>query len=346
MKKHCAICLLHLAALFFHASAGSAETVRIGADDPFWIAERGILSPSPNALAVAVNGETPFSLDMNGVAALTFDYQADGWFSLTWDSIADRPRNVIDAFVQTVQLQKGGGAVTLDFTRNRQWGENTIPYLKVRGTGTLVMRNISAQTVEKPEEYLRRKRASFFMMPENIKPYSANFLTPIYADEHRNLYFADVLGILLIAAAIAVTAISWKWKAVPARRIVINLSLLCMALYGVHFVVRFAPEIHATPFMPREEKISRNMYDREMGELIENARQKIPPHAAVFLDSGENVYPKRIICFYLMPRSCEYDTDLNPEAEAVVGYYPRSLLPRGFKKVFAMNENVYIALRQ
>lgn len=344
MKRYCAICLLQLALLLFHAPAGSAETVRIAADDPFWRAERGILSPSPNALTVAVNGETPFILDMNGIATLTFDYQADGWFSLTWDSIIDQPHNFIDAFVQTVQLQKGNGAVTLDFRRNRQWGENTVPYLKVRGTGTLVMRDISAQTVERPEEYLRLKRAAFFMMPENITPHSVNFLTPVYADERRNIYFADVLGILLITAGIAVTAISWKFPNIPARRIVINLSLLFMAVYSVHFLVRFAPEIHATPFLPGEEKISRNMYDRELGELIKNARQKIPPHAAVFLDSGESVYPNRIICFYLMPRSCEYDPASGPDA--VVGYYPRSSLPPGFNKVSTMNENVYIALRQ
>lgn len=367
MKRHKAIYLL-LAVLFLHlVPGGAAETIHIAADDGLWRAERGVLNPSPDALTVAVNGETPIILDMNGIETLTFSYQADSWFSLTWDSVIDQPRNIVDAFVQTAQLHKGHGTVTVDFRRNRHWGENTVPYLKVRGTGTLVMRNISARMAEKPGDYLWGKRAAFFMMPEIIRPYSVNFLTPVYADERSNLYFADLLGYFLIAASIAVTALSWKVKTIPARRIVINLSLLLMAVYSVHFLARFAPGVRATPFRSNEEKIARNMYDREMGELIKTAREKIPPHATVLLDSGESEYSKRIICFYLAPRLCAFartpdskpvyftpcgyatvnpcSFELTSAPDAVMGYYPLAAPPSGFSKVAIINANVFIAVR-
>lgn len=344
MRRNCTLCLLLLALLFFPSPPAAGETVHIAADDPFWRAERGVLKATPDALTIVVNGETPIMLDMNGIATLTFSYETDGWFTLTWDSIVDQPRNFIDAFVQTAQLQKGKGTLTIDFRRNRQWAENTVPYLKVRGTGTLTIGDISARIVDNPGDYLWQKRAAFIMMPEGIKPYSVIFLTPVYADEKNNLYFADVLGMLLIAASLAITALSFKYRHIPARRIVIKLSLFTMAIFSIHFLIRFAPEIHATPFLPQEEKISRNMYDRELGELIKTARQKIPPRSSVFLDSGESAYTNRIICFYLMPRPCTYER--TPGSDAVVGYYPHSAPPPGFSKVSTLNSNIYIALRQ
>lgn len=322
MKRNCAVCLLLWALLICHAPSAAAETIHIATNDAFWRAGRGVLTATPTTLTVAVNSETPIILDMNEIATLTFSYEADGWFSLTWDSIVDQPHNFIDAFAQTAQIQKGNGKLTIDFRRNRQWADNTVPYLKVRGTGTLVIRDISAQMVDKPGDYIWQKRAAFFMMPESIKPYSVNFLTPVYADEKRSLYFADALGILLVIASFSVVALSWKFKAIPARRIVVKLSMLAMAIYSIHFLVRFAPEVNATPFLPQEEKIASNMYDRELGELIKDARQRIPPHSSVFVDSGESDYPKRIICFYLMPRPCTYG--LTSGSDAVVGYYPHS----------------------
>ncbi len=300
---------------------------------------------------------------LSEISTLTFDYESKGNFLLTYSSIDDiKPQYLMNPFTQKVKVLKGSGRLTLDLRKTIDWSEVSSPIITLEGTGAFKISNISAKKVESYSEYISEKDRSFFWIPEFPRLTTIIFLTPTYWSISKNLYFNEVLGKLFIVLILFLLAAKFISKRGDLGRYAIFLSLFFVFIHVAHFTVRFLPYVNLRLYLSNEEKIEKNYYNPELGIVASTLREQIEQEGkvAIATDVGDP-YAREMLCFYAAPAKCAiyipHVSELEgippgrkrlniAEIDTMVFYNSPYQLPVGFKKIYSLNKNVYIAAKR
>lgn len=299
-------------------------------------------------------------LKLPHIAQVAFDYEADGYFRLNYATVREGGYRVAHYFLMARPVMKGGGRIDLDLRHTINWSPESYPLLIVEGTGRLLIKNIKATTISDPLTYGKEKKRAFFWRPEVIRVTTINFLTPVFWDFENQLYWPAVLGGVFILTFMGFATVGFFIKQNFLRFLPV-ISIIFILVYSIHFVVRFLPIVHYGPFLSNNDKIRKNYFRPEFGQLVATAREVVKPSDRVLFmgETGDWLSPEAL-CFNVAPAKCVFRkldgreyldvvkvTRLKAsEINVVVSYNSELDLPPGFEKIYEVNKNSFIAVKK
>jgi hypothetical protein len=304
-----------------------------------------------------------FALPIQGARRIRLSYEATGYFSV---ECAPFPANAEPGwqptvfFRQEVAVCPGRGSCMFDLRRTIDWEPPAQVMLILRGTGRFIIRGIVADFLESKADPVAEKRWALFWVPERVRHTTINTVTPVFWNATTLFPWTRFWGIvttvaLMVAAAAA--ALSKRLRQASPVAVVACASLL---VYQSHWLVRSWDMFHKRLWMSTEEKIRRNYFEPEFGEIAVKARELIPERATVLIAGHpRDWYAPQCLAFNLASRRCGYSPDGTgrflgiggysavtvTEADYYICYYSDKPEPLGFKRIFELHPQVYIAQR-
>lgn len=327
------------------------------------------------AVTFDIDRHATILIKLSGLAEVDFDYEVDGYFRLDYITTELSKYKIDPTYAIGRSLDRRGGRLRLNLRQTISWSPETFPLLILQGTGRFTIKSIKAVTVSDPKSYRSEKNAAFFWRPEVFRSSLMNFITPMYWDFSKRISWPLVLG---TAALLSLLVISlWAFiSGVNQARLMRELSLVFILIFGAHFIIKFIPMVHWQFFLSSNDKI-RNYYPiPEFGHLAAATREIVKPtdKVIIFTEYGDWFSPKAF-CLNIAPVDCTYfvpgwNTYVSepiryrhrynkPAGRTVVNYSdlknfnlivlynsPYVELPADFKKIYELNKNVLIAAKR
>lgn len=321
------------------------------------------------AEVTAGDGGVTFDIDkkaailvkLKGVAEISFDYHSDGYFRLDYLTSSGLIHKIDPYFLMGRPLFKGEGQLRLNFRRTINWGPDTYPLLIFSGTGTFTIKNLVVETVTDLSSYEPSKNSAFFWRPEALRSSMVGFITPVYWDFNKKVMWTNVLSFFYFFAVTALVITVFLGRPNLSRYLQ-KISLIFMLIFGLHFAVRFLPMVHWGFYLPASEKIKKYYPLPELGQLTATAREIIKPEDNVLV-LGDEWFSPKVICFNIAPVNCSiYDprgwkrvgslkhrgieiiSDMKSlDSNVIVSFNSSYEMPTGFKKIYELNKNAFIA---
>jgi hypothetical protein len=318
----------------------------------------------PGGIGIRADGVTMSMLPIDGVEDLELEYRASGHLHLTWGT-AETPEDMRSIAVpwRHAVVAPGTGSLRLDLRTTPAWSPARHPYLRVAGTGELVITRLRAVPVTRNGARLVDDQdAAWRWAPVSVDHSTVNLLDPPYWKVSTPSLLFHRLGWLFLALTAAGCAGMALWRRSFRPGPVVALAALStMALGNGVAWARLLPVLDLRLPSGREERI-RDGYrlDAEIGPLAALARAHLRPDDRVgILVAPGAWYPWEALCFNLAPRRCVH---LEPGAaesmglqgvdrlrledlDAVVTFHPVDPIPPGFVPVASLNPNATVARR-
>jgi len=327
------------------------------------------------AVSFDIDRHATILIKLSGLAEVDFDYEVDGYFRLDYVTTEQSKYRVNSTYAIGRSLDRKGGHLRLNLKYTISWSPDTFPLLILQGTGRFTMKSIKAVTVSGPAEYRSDKNAALFWRPEVFRSSLMNYITPMYWDFSRRISWPMVLGGVALFSLLVIS--SWAYfSGVKRTKLIQELSLIFILIYGVNFIIKFIPMVHWQSFLSSNDKI-RNYYPiPEFGDLAAASREivKKTDKVVVFTEYGDWFSPKAL-CLNIAPVNCTYfvpgvntyvsmpiryrheyhnsdskphvnDYDIKKFDVMILYNSPYVKVPAGFKKVYELNKNVLITAKR
>ena len=322
-----------------------------------------------------IDKRTTILIKLPGVAKIGFDYVSDGYFRLSHTATAQSAYKIDPYFLMGRSVFKGKGRLELDMRNTLQWSSDNMPLLILEGTGKFTIKNLKVEAVSNPTAYRSEKNSAFFWRPETLRSSLMNSITPIYWNFSKKILWPKLLGGLFFVLVFSMAVLSVLFKK-NLYRFLPEISLVLMLAFGLHFIIRFIPMVHWQFYLTNSEKVAKYYPVPEFGRLAEASRRIIKPadSVVVFTEEGDWFSPKAA-CFNIAPVNCSYYAPGNGKYYRLIDKYerPKSIdlsvvdapignlskhdavisynasyfkLPDGYKKVYELNKNVFIAVKR
>jgi hypothetical protein len=335
------------------------STIEIPLIDSLYITDSD-KSVTGDGITFDIDKRAVIQIKLPQLAEISFDYRAEGYFRLQYTTITHGRYLIVPHLLMVRKLQKGSGRLNLNLRHTVNWSAESYPLLIIEGTGRFFIKNLKGTTVSSIDAYEKEKNRAFFWRPEVERVTTINFLTPVYWDFSKQIYWPAVLGGLLVATLSAV-AIYAKYRRFKVAAYISTISILFIFVYSVHFAVRFLPLVNNGVLLENSEKVKNFYFRPEFGQLASAARELVKPtdRVAFMGEKGDWLSPEAF-CFNIAPVKCSFlQTDNvtykgldgspgpSPENAGLIAFYNSDLqLPAGFEKKFKLNKNVFIAVRE
>jgi hypothetical protein len=318
----------------------------------------------PGGLAMPVDGFAMTMLPLEAVEAMEIEYRASGQISLSYGTTGS-PEGMqsLDQPWRHAMLPPGTGRVRMDFLTTRNWSPYQRVYLRLAGTGQLVITRAWILPLPGSAEELRETaNRAWRSVPISLGHYSVNLLDPPFWKVSDMSLLVPRLGWLFLALAAGGTAASslWRRRFRPGPA----LALAAVAVMGLGdglFWRRMLPPLDLRlPASPEERIRDGYRFDPEVGPLSALARAHLKPDDRV----GVMVPPGawflwEPLCFNLAPRRCVnleagaaehaglqgVDRLALRDVDAIVTLHSPEPLPPGFTPVAALNPSAQVARR-
>lgn len=348
-----------------HTNNAEGATITVPQDEKTWMAHTP-LKVDKGVVLFDVDKRENLMLAMPNVAAVSFEYETDGNFLVSSSSLTPGGEQIDYLFSERKKIWSGTGRVEFDLRRTIGWSPGSRPMLIFEGTGNFRIRNLAVTTPANLRDYSAEKGSAFFWKPISIWHTTINFITPAYWDVNRNISFSLMLGVSYLVLVVVLIFARLYSKKIKTEKFAVLISLTGVCIFALHFAFRLAPSVNYNILDSNEEKIKLNYYYPEFGILVSKAREIIGTGdtVAVMYESGDWFSPEAF-CFNIVPERCvfyEPDNDTlfgNPwpglptyvkadinSVNAIVSYNSAYPLPVGFRKVYELNRNVFIARKE
>lgn len=314
-------------------------------------------------LEIAVDGNTTVSLPLRA-QLLELDVEATGPMMLTWTvRSAERPFRPFGPPWRHVTLPRTRARVPLDLRIVDQWIPSAKPMLGLTGVGRVVIHGIRVLPLETELDATRAALDhALLWAPETIGHTTINLLTTPYWSFTREIHLTTVVvgaGVVAGAAWLLIAA-RRRRRARPEVAVALG-ALVALALWDLHFLMRFVPMLHLAPTPDVEVRI-RDHYDvgPEVGALAALARATLRPNERVgTMGPPGGWFAPQTVCFNLAPRPCvivkpgeRVHTGISgvgrlrdDELDAIVAHRIAQV-PEGFVEVAALGPSAWIARRR
>ena len=347
------ICFLFIPSI---ASSGQVDIPPL----PAMFESDAIKSQKDDAILFEIDKRAAIILKIRQISGLTLDYEADGYFRITYTTIPEGEYLIVPHMLMVKTIFKGEGKLEIDLRHTINWSPDSFPLLLIEGTGKISFKNIRAKTVADQSRYLTEKNSAFFWRPEEARVTTINFLTPVYWNFSKGTYWPEILGYTFLITVFIFTIAAY-FRKTDLSGIVPAISILAIMIYGSHFAIRFIPMVNNGIFLSNSEKIKRFYFRPEFGQLAAAAREIIGPDKnVVFMGEDKDWMAPEALCFNIAPTKCAFYKQgadvyynvyklipMNPkEADVVVSYNSKYEIPPGFTKKFVLNKNTFIAVKK
>lgn len=321
------------------------------------------------------NENVTFEIDKNAKIILNLpklkriklEYSAEGSFKLEYISYRkNSPPVTYKPFVRGYALRKGEGTIVIDLRHTENWGIDSIPVFSIRGNGNLKFKKLFTETISLDDGSIAsQKDSGFFWMPERYTHNMVNSITPVFWSYSDKTFFMSILGIMYVTAVLLAYLYSYRKNSTDFSKALSVISVAFACLFMVHFGIRFYPTLHTGLFLSSEEKLNRNYIDPELGSVINAANKYLASgDRVIVLARGDDWFAKESICFYISDKICTYkkrqtvkqgivyeghsrvDRLKWKDVDAVISYNSSEDPQFNFRKVWELNDNVFIGIKQ
>lgn len=301
-------------------------------------------------------------LNLPKLKRLKLEYSADGYFKLEYVSHKKGfPLLSYNPFLRGFALRKGEGELVIDLRHTENWGIDSLPVLFIRGNGKLKIKKLVTETIspdDGPVAY--QKDTAFFWMPERYTHTSVNSITPVFWSYSDKIFFTSVLAVLYGIALALLYLLSTRKKSIAFSKLLPAVSALFAFIFMTHFGLRFYPTLHAGLFLSPEEKRESYYIEPELGPVINAARKHLTTaNRVIVIGRDDDWFAKESICFHISDRECGFlkseeiylglsyvDKVTWETADAVVSYNSREEPDFDYRKVWELNDNVFIGTKR
>lgn len=288
---------------------------------------------------------------IKNLSNISFDYETNGYLKIAYSGI--HPQIKIQPYLLLYKKIEGNGNIEFNILESPMWNPEGGAILMIEGTGILKIKNMFI-TYNEPNA-INKYKWDVFLMPENIRHTTINFLTPIYWDITKNQYWNYIAGITFLFIGFVLLLLT-KLKKIDKSYInfFIIISIIIYDIVFIYGLRNIYIDNLKGIWLTNEDKFRYYSMDRELGEILSYAKNiiKKDDDILVLKDDSDWFHPQNI-CFHLLPANCVYDVDKpsgivnfyyakKEDIDYIITFNTDKKVFDNFKPIFMVNKNVGI----